>query len=82
MKRTVQNITLIVGLLLSSLVMASPTFPTQEPMGGKTFGHSCQQTFGGLFMKSILEVINKRHPIDSDAFIKGEAKIFGKGAFT
>ena len=50
MRTIMQKATLIVGLLVSSLVMASSTFPTQEPMGGKTFGHSVKHVGNGIYV--------------------------------
>ena len=40
MKTAVQRVILIFSFFISSLAMASSPFPTDEPMGGKTFGTS------------------------------------------
>lgn len=40
----------IAGLFFSAISTAMPTFPTQEPMGGKTFGHSVKALGDGLYV--------------------------------
>lgn len=49
MKRLIIRSAFVVGLLLSSLATAS-TFPTQEPMGGKAFGHSVKNIGDGIYV--------------------------------
>ena len=39
----------VVGLLLSSIATAS-NLPTEEPMGGETFGHSVKNIGDGLYV--------------------------------
>ena len=41
---------LAIGLLAPTLAFASPDFPTQEPMGGKPFGHSVKKISDGLYV--------------------------------
>lgn len=40
MKILFRNVLLVLGLLLPSLTVASPDFPTSEAVGGEPFGHS------------------------------------------
>ncbi len=50
MKSLFQVLILITGLLLSMTATAEPKFPRQEPMGGKTFGHSVKNLGDGLYV--------------------------------
>ncbi len=50
MNRKIQQIILILGLTLSTLVVASPKYPVDEPMGGEVFGHSVKQISEGLYV--------------------------------
>lgn len=49
MKRLLLQSVLVVGLLLSSIATAS-NFATEEPMGGKPFGHSVKNMGDGLYV--------------------------------
>ena len=50
MKKTIRQVILIFGLIISTLTVASPQFPTQEPMGGQGFGHSVKNLGNGLYV--------------------------------
>ncbi|USD36797.1 MBL fold metallo-hydrolase [Ferrimonas sp. SCSIO 43195] len=50
MKSIAQAALICFGLLLSTTAMATATFPTQEPMGGKEFGHSVKHIGNGLYV--------------------------------
>jgi len=50
MKTLLQKVILIFGLIIPSLAVATPTFPTQEPMGGKEFGHSVKHVGNGIYV--------------------------------
>jgi len=49
MKRILLKLTVVIGVLFSSIAM-SADFPTQEPMGGKPFGHSVKNIGDGLYV--------------------------------
>jgi len=49
MKRILLKLTVVVGMLFSSIAM-SADFPTQAPMGGKAFGHSVKNIGNGLYV--------------------------------
>jgi len=49
MKRLFLQSVFVVGLLLSSIATAS-NLPTEEPMGGETFGHSVKNIGDGLYV--------------------------------
>ncbi len=50
MRTIIQQAFLIFGLIISSLAVASPTFPTQEPMAGQEFGHSVKPIGNGIYV--------------------------------
>lgn len=50
MKKTIHQVLLICGILLSTFAAASPTFPTQEPMGGQEFGRSVKHLGNGIYV--------------------------------
>lgn len=49
MRRILLKLTVVVGMLFSPITM-SADFPTQEPMGGKDFGHSVKNIGDGLYV--------------------------------
>ena len=49
MKNLMLKLTVVIGLMFSSAVMAG-SFPTQEPMGGKAFGTSVKEIGDGLYV--------------------------------
>jgi hypothetical protein len=50
MKRIFLQSMVIASLLFSAISTAAPTFPTQESMGGKPFGHSVKNLGDGLYV--------------------------------
>jgi len=50
MIKKIRETILIFGLILSTFAVASPQFPTQEPMGGQEFGHSVKHLGNGLYV--------------------------------
>ncbi|MCK5901692.1 MAG: MBL fold metallo-hydrolase [Cocleimonas sp.] len=50
MSRLPCKLILIASLLFSSMVAGASSFPTQEPMGGKPFGHSVKNIGNGLYV--------------------------------
>ena len=50
MSRLPYKLILIASLLLSSMTAGASSFPTQEPMGGKPFGHSVKNIGKGLYV--------------------------------
>ena len=50
MSRLPYKLILIASLLLSSMAAGASSFPTQEPMGGKPFGHSVKNIGKGLYV--------------------------------
>ena len=50
MKRLLIHSVVIVGLLFSAAAATASDFPTQEPMGGKPFGHSVKALGNGLYV--------------------------------
>ncbi len=50
MSRLPYKLILIASLLLSSMAASASSFPTQEPMGGKPFGHSVKNIGNGLYV--------------------------------
>ena len=50
MSRLPYKLILMASLLLSSMVAGASSFPTQEPMGGKPFGHSVKNIGNGLYV--------------------------------
>lgn len=50
MKKMIQQTVLVIGLMLSALVMASPKYPIDEPMGGTQFGHSVKEVSEGVYV--------------------------------
>ena len=50
MSRLPYILILIASLLLSSMAAGASSFPTQEPMGGKPFGHSVKNIGNGLYV--------------------------------
>ncbi|MEH6466875.1 MAG: MBL fold metallo-hydrolase [Porticoccus sp.] len=50
MNKFLQKTVLIIGLMLSTLVAASPKYPIHEPIGGETFGHSVKQVSDGIYV--------------------------------
>ena len=49
MKRILLKLSIVVGMLFSSIAM-SADFPTQKPMGGQPFGHSVKKVSDGLYV--------------------------------
>lgn len=49
MKRIILKLTVVAGMLFSSIAL-SADLPTQEPMGGKPFGHSVKNIGDGLYV--------------------------------
>ena len=50
MNKVLQQTVLIIGLMLSTLVVASPKYPIHEPIGGEIFGHSVKQVSDGVYV--------------------------------
>ena len=50
MNKVLQQTVLLIGLMLSTLVVASPKYPIHEPIGGETFGHSVKQVSDGVYV--------------------------------
>lgn len=50
MNKIIQKTVLVIGLMLSALVIASPKYPIHEPMGGQEFGHSVKQVSEGVYV--------------------------------
>ena len=50
MRSRVLQIVMLFGLLIPPLTSTAASFPTQEPMGGKPFGHSVKKIGDGLYV--------------------------------
>ena len=50
MRSRVLQIVVLFGLLIPPLTSTAASFPTQEPMGGKPFGHSVKKIGDGLYV--------------------------------
>ena len=50
MRNIVQQIVIIFGLLIPTLTFAAQSFPTKEPIGGETIGHSVKYISDGLYV--------------------------------
>lgn len=50
MKSHILKAAMALGIFLATTVMAADKFPTQEPMGGETFGHSVTSLGKGLYV--------------------------------
>ena len=50
MFNSIRSTIIIFALLISSLAVAAPGFPTDEPVGGEPFGHSVTEIGDGLYV--------------------------------
>lgn len=50
MRSKILHMVVLFGLLIPTLASATPSFPTQEPVGGEPFGHSVKKVADGLYV--------------------------------